>query len=85
MRVWACVQNASVGVCAECVICQVWGRDHVINVIKSCESSMHSFACELVQMCVCRPYQWRNYGRAGGAVAPPAFEEPETVTAALSL
>ena len=27
--------------------------------------------------------QWRNYSRAGGATAPPAFEEPETVTAAL--
>ena len=34
----------------------------------------------------CIVQQWRNYGRAGGAVAPPpAFEEPETVTAALSL
>ena len=30
-------------------------------------------------------WQWRNYGRAGGAVAPPAFEELETVTAARSL
>ena len=42
---------------------------------------------DLVQACIAiMPHmQWRNYGMAGGAVAPPAFEEPETVTAALSL